>query len=285
MTPEQHPNVFAAPDPYRHPHEAARTAPWGGAAHGGYGWAPPPRPRNGLGLAALVTGAVGAGVGMTVVLSPLGVVLGAVAMVLGVLGLRRVRTGAADNRGQAMAGLWTGAGATLVSAALSVVLVLGVAGMFDFVEVSSDAGTADIPAVAGETVVYDDGLTVVAAEAAVEPGPEEARVVLTLTLANDGRETADLRDGDLEIYLDGSLVPAGGIAQPVPAPAELAPGARATVELALQAPEDTGLLGLDYAPGLDYDYGFWEFDLPGGDGTGETGGQDGEPDEVTAVSL
>ncbi|WP_031508319.1 hypothetical protein [Streptomyces megasporus] len=282
--PERHPDPFTAPDPYRSPYGTPHGTTWGGAygTHGAYGRAPGPRPRNGLGLAALITGAAGAATGLTVLLSPLGAVLGVVAVVLGVLGLRRVKAGAADNRGQALAGLWTGTGAVLVSAALSVVLVVAVMDLFTFIRVTSPAGTADRPAAAGETVVYDDGFTVTAASVTAEdggePGTEPLRVVLALTLAHDGVETADLRDGDLEIHLDGVRVPVDAVSRPTSAPKELAPDERTTVELALWAPRGTQIVSLDYAPGLDYDYGFWAFDLSVPDGAEE-------PDGVTTVSL
>jgi hypothetical protein len=46
--------------------------------------------------------------------SPLGVLLGLVAVILGILGIVRVNRGQADNRGQAVAGLVTGALALVV---------------------------------------------------------------------------------------------------------------------------------------------------------------------------
>ena len=61
----------------------------------GYGAAPTARPRrNGIGTAALV--------------------IGVVALVLGIVGLVRANRGQADNRGQAVAGLVTGALALVV---------------------------------------------------------------------------------------------------------------------------------------------------------------------------
>jgi membrane-bound ClpP family serine protease len=80
---------------------------------GGYGGAyPGARPRqNGLGTAALVLGVVGLVLVILILFSPVGVVLGLLAVIFGIL---RVNRGEADNRGQAVTGLVTGALALVV---------------------------------------------------------------------------------------------------------------------------------------------------------------------------
>lgn len=65
----------------------------------------PPAPRNGLGTAALVLGAFS--IPLLVLLGP-GLVAGVVAIGLGVLGLRRVRHGEADNGRAARGGIALG---------------------------------------------------------------------------------------------------------------------------------------------------------------------------------
>jgi len=64
----------------------------------------PTRPRNGFGIAALVTGIVG--VVLAVLL--IGVLFGIAAVVLGIIGLRMAGRGEATNRGMAIGGIVTG---------------------------------------------------------------------------------------------------------------------------------------------------------------------------------
>ena len=88
---------------------------------------PPPTRvvRNGLGVAALVLGILS--LVFMFVFPPIGVILGILAVVFGILGVRRVRRGEATNRGQAMAGGITGGIGLVVSVAL-----LAVVGAFIF---------------------------------------------------------------------------------------------------------------------------------------------------------
>jgi hypothetical protein len=85
--------------------------PAGGYPPGGY---PAAGRRNGIGVAALVVGVVALVLVLLLLFSPLGVLLGLIAVVLGILGLVRANRGEADNRGQAVAGLVTGAIALLL---------------------------------------------------------------------------------------------------------------------------------------------------------------------------
>lgn len=81
----------------------------------GFQPAPPPPPggvpnqgqQNGLGLAGMITGIASIVLGLC--LAFLGVIGGAVAIVLGVLGLKKVNAGEANNRGMALAGIICGA--------------------------------------------------------------------------------------------------------------------------------------------------------------------------------
>src|SRR5215217_6973832 len=75
---------------------------------------PAARPRrNGMGTTALVIGVVALTL-VLLLLSPLGALLGLVAVLFGILGLMRANRGEADNRGQAVAGLVTGGIALLL---------------------------------------------------------------------------------------------------------------------------------------------------------------------------
>ena len=83
----------------------------GGYQAGGY---PAARGRrNGMGTTALVLGVVALVLVILLLFSPLGALLGLLAVLFGILGLIRVNRGEADNRGQAVGGLVTGAIALL----------------------------------------------------------------------------------------------------------------------------------------------------------------------------
>ena len=85
--------------------------PAGGYPQGGYPAAG--GRRNGIGVAALVFGVVALVLVILLLFSPLGAFLGLLAILFGILGLIRANRGEADNRGQAVAGLITGAVALL----------------------------------------------------------------------------------------------------------------------------------------------------------------------------
>jgi hypothetical protein len=70
--------------------------------------------RNGMGTTALVIGVVALVLVLLLLFSPLGALLGLLAVLFGILGLIRANRGEADNRGQAVAGLVTGAVALLL---------------------------------------------------------------------------------------------------------------------------------------------------------------------------
>jgi hypothetical protein len=76
-------------------------------------------PRNGAGVAALTIGLVALTLVLTVMLFPVGGLLGVVAMLLGMVGIGRAARWRAFNRGQAVAGLLLGALALLLSGVLA----------------------------------------------------------------------------------------------------------------------------------------------------------------------
>ena len=93
----------------------------------GYGTYPRAQPRrNGMGTTALVLGAVALVLVVLILFSPLGALLGLLAVIFGILGIVRVNRGEADNRGQAVAGLITGA----LALVLGLVFVISIGTFF-----------------------------------------------------------------------------------------------------------------------------------------------------------
>jgi hypothetical protein len=76
--------------------------------------APQARPRNGLGVAALVLGVASLVAAVSFVLFPLGLLGGLVAAILGGIAAARGREGGATNQGQAIAGIVCGVLALVV---------------------------------------------------------------------------------------------------------------------------------------------------------------------------
>ena len=107
------------------------------ADYGRPGWPAESRPRNGMGTAALVLGIVG----LVLSFFLIGGLLGLVAVILGIVGLRRVRRGEANNRGVAIAGIVTGALAILVAVVVGVFLAENADEIEDLGDCLEDADT------------------------------------------------------------------------------------------------------------------------------------------------
>ncbi|GAA1653029.1 DUF4190 domain-containing protein [Georgenia ruanii] len=96
---------YGAPQ-YGQPGEPYAGTPYGATAHGG--------PRNGLGVAALVIGIIAVLLAWVPFVGLLGLVGGVVAIILGAVALSRVGRGEATNRSQSIAGIVLGALAVLL---------------------------------------------------------------------------------------------------------------------------------------------------------------------------
>ncbi|MDT0269312.1 DUF4190 domain-containing protein [Streptomyces sp. DSM 44915] len=239
------------------PAGAPAPGPWAG-----YGaplpWPPPPVPlrqRNGTGVAALVLGVLGASVCWTYFLSPLGLALGALAVAFGLIGSGRAKRGAASNRPVALGGLWTGAGAALVGAVLTTLLLVDV---LRVTEVDSAAGS-DYLAEPGDEVVFADGLVVTLARP--RPGGTAHEVLLTVTVDNrtDGFVTLD---DELRALDDGEMLPRDYVARVPGAAGEVAPGEVAEVEYRVSLDPGMTALAVDYRPADAYAWGYWFVFLP-----------------------
>jgi membrane-bound ClpP family serine protease len=79
----------------------------------------PPR-RNGMGTAALILGILGLVLVVLILFAPLGAFLGLLAVIFGIVGMVRAGRGEADNRGQAIGGLVTGAVALVIGLILAI---------------------------------------------------------------------------------------------------------------------------------------------------------------------
>jgi hypothetical protein len=85
--------------------------------------APPPaapKPRNGMGVAALVIGVASLVAAASFILFPIGLVAGLVGLVLGIIALTRGRARGATNGGQALAGVICSVVALIIAIDLSV---------------------------------------------------------------------------------------------------------------------------------------------------------------------
>jgi Na+/H+ antiporter NhaD/arsenite permease-like protein len=76
--------------------------------------------RNGMGTTALVLGVVALVLVVLLLFAPLGAFLGLLAVLFAIIGLIRVNRGEADNRGQVVTGLITGAIALLLGVVLTI---------------------------------------------------------------------------------------------------------------------------------------------------------------------
>ncbi|MDT0341117.1 hypothetical protein [Streptomyces litchfieldiae] len=271
------PGGFAAVSPQR-PLPPPAPGGWGGHPGAPGGWPPPyAGPRNATGTAALVLGVIAATLCWTFVFSVLGLVLGVLAVILGLIGTGRARRGTATNRGVALGGVWTGAGAAAVSAVLTVLFVIWVT---DPIVVESEAGSAHL-AGAGDEVVFEDGLVV--SLAAPERDAADGTVTITVRIANEGGGEADLDGAEFDAFVNEDRLGEGQLWRGADWPATLASGASAEVDYRVELPTpETAVVSVDFAPGDEYEFAFWDLDLPGGgsggdpdDGSGDTGGSGG----------
>ncbi|MFD7512591.1 hypothetical protein ACFV5N_25090 [Streptomyces sp. NPDC059853] len=229
---------------------------------------PPGPPRNGLGIASLILGVSAAALCWTFYLSPVAVVLGLPAVILGAAGAARARRGEATNRLPALGGLWTGAGAAAIGAVLSVLLM---GSLLKVVDVTSEAG-AELLAGAEVTVRYGDGLTVTMPEP--ELSTSGAVATVEIRLRNEGDGAAHLGGTELYVLVGDRELPDRDVRLETPLPGSLEPGQNWTARYTVTVPAGAHEFGLDFAPGRGYAFGYWQLPLPGAAGSGEDGDAD-----------
>ncbi|MFC9328783.1 DUF4190 domain-containing protein [Kitasatospora sp. NPDC057015] len=173
---------------------------------------PGPVPRNGLGVAAMVLGIVGMVLALTLVLFWFAWLLALVAVVLGVIGLRLCRRGAATNRGAAMAGVILGVLALLVSSGVGTFMGVAVYRSVQADRAKQQSRAADEKArqlTFGQSYTTADGLKITVAKPETgaprldvlpaESGVQAVRVVVTVV--NTTAEPRAMHPGML--YLKG----------------------------------------------------------------------------------
>ncbi len=135
------PNYAAGPYPgtYPPPPTPGGYPPAPPQPYAGYGAPMPAAPKNGLGIAALILGLLSLPAVFSVVG---GFALGILAVILGFVGYRRARSGAATNGGMAIAGVVLGILGIIVSAVMIAVGVWGfnTFGGRDLMDCLRDAG-------------------------------------------------------------------------------------------------------------------------------------------------
>ncbi|MFI8179532.1 DUF4190 domain-containing protein [Actinacidiphila glaucinigra] len=239
------------------------------------GWAPPVA-RNGVGLTAMILGIVGAVLAISCFGAFLGLPLGIAAVVCGIVGLRIARRGEATNRPQALTGLILGIISVVLAGGMIALVVGGIdEGWFDGPGgddlVTSRNADWETPLDADGTALYDDGVHVTLSDvqrttdlpdSMLEGG---TAVTFSIELENTGDGIADLSESEITAYGDDfedeSL---RDLTTGVGLPDELAPGERATREITVVVPEgdDDGTFQVEVAPGYEYDYTYWNLDVP-----------------------
>ncbi|MFF1646365.1 DUF4190 domain-containing protein [Streptomyces sp. NPDC058240] len=249
--------------------------------------------RNGLGIAALVLGVIGAVSGLIPFLFWLAGILGLIALVLGLAGRGRAKRGEATNKGMTTFGAVLG----LISLILAVVgAVITFKAVDDAVndlnKAVSDTTASAKPKPggdsakggadkkkdtgkaleAGDSAVYDDDLTVTVGDAASytpdayaaghTKGQKAYRVAVVIE--NAGKEKFDAalvsvsaragQDGvDAEQIFDNKV--GTGFSGTV------LPGKKVTVQFAFDTPADAKNLTVEVNPGFTYDASQWDLKL------------------------
>ncbi|WP_407561513.1 DUF4190 domain-containing protein [Streptomyces sp. 184] len=222
-----------------------------------YAWVPPPGLRNGSGTAALILGVIGAVLAFTLLLSPLAVILGGLAIGFGIVTIRRVRRGEARNRASGLWGIWLGGVAAVVGVGMSILLVVLAVDFFAPVSPETESAVE-----AGETVRFDDGLEVTVEAERIRGDFLEVRV----RVENGTGELATLANSDVSAYPIGSdadyLEQESGHGLPF----TLAEDHVATGTYRFVLDEGLDEVEFEVSPGGPYEYAYWWTDLDGRSG-------------------
>jgi hypothetical protein len=237
-----------------------------------YGAWPPPAVRNGFGTAAMVLGIIAVVLGIACIGAFLGLPVGLGAIVFGVIGLRIAKRGEATNRSQALTGLILGIVASVISAAMIAVILLGaLSGTFDSWDtgsgsaISADSGDYGDPLSEDDTATYDDGLLVtvssVQSTSALKTLTDGGTALtFTVTLVNHGDTAVDLSESEISAYADPDAEDTlDDLSTDKGLSGSLAPDESASTTVIVVVPaDDDGTIEIEIAPGYDYDYVYWD---------------------------
>ncbi|MEV0375961.1 DUF4190 domain-containing protein [Streptomyces sp. NPDC050636] len=258
-------------------------------------WAPPtdypspdfrgpisPFPRqanNGLGVASLTTGIIGIVLGFVPFLFWLSGILGALALIFGLIGHSRARKGLATNKGMALAGTILGGLAVLlaiVGLVLTVVFVRHAADRardenrrWGMPTAAPSTPVAHKPLRFGAARKYEDGVTVTVAKPAqykldsYSVGHEKGNlaVQVKVTIVNGSKKTIDITSA-LPTVRDANGAAVGNIfdgnSATKPFSGKLLPGKQAVSQFTYSVSRDGAKeLQLEVGPDGDHEDGIW----------------------------
>ncbi|MFD7894365.1 DUF4352 domain-containing protein [Streptomyces sp. NPDC059743] len=244
--------------------------------------------RNGLGIASLVLGIIGAVSGLIPFLFWLAGVLGLIGLILGLAGRGRAGRGEATNKGVATSGVVLGLLA-LVLAAVGAFLTFKLVGdaVKELDEATSSVSSAPKAAGgtdgkdgggkseilgSGDSAVYDDDLTVTVSEpTAYTPGEYAVghtkgnkAYKVTVVIENAGKKKFDAglatviaRAGEDGVEAESIIDDTTGIGFG----GTVMPGKKATVLFAFDAPSAAKALTVEVSPGILHDSSQWDLKL------------------------
>lgn len=231
--------------------------------------------RNGLGVASLILGIIGALSGIVPFLFWLAGVLGLLALILGLVGRSRAKRGDATNKGVAVTGAILGVLGLILAVVGAILTFMFVGDVVKDVAKSTSPknnGPVGKPLAAGDTAVYDDGLSVTVSapkkyspsDTAVGHTAGNTAYQVTVTLENTGKKKADTtlfttdaragaKGAKAEEIIDGTVGdgPSG----------QILPGKTVTVTLAYDTPPAAKTLDVTVSPDVLHDETEWDLKL------------------------
>lgn len=254
------------------------------APQGPTGAPAPQAARNGLGVAALILGIIGALSGIPMILFWLAGPLGILALIFGLVGLSRAKKGQATNKGVAVTGTILGALALVLAVVGVIVTVLAVNKAVDEVhqqveqssgQPKNGSGQSAQDLGPGETAKYNNGVQVSVSKAApytVDPstvvsGHTQGNKAykLTVTIKNTGSKSFDKPLVQTKARVNGKEAEEvdddkHGILHHDFGNA-ISPGESASVEMVFDAPPAAKQLDVEVTPDLMLDAVSWKLAL------------------------
>ncbi|MBZ4014602.1 DUF4190 domain-containing protein [Streptomyces purpurogeneiscleroticus] len=255
----------------------------------------PQAARNGLGIAALVLGVIGALSGLIPLMFWFAGTLGLLALIFGLVGRGRAKRGQATNKGVALAGALLGIASLILSVVGAVITFTAVKDTVDEINKSLETSTAQPKSGgsegedaagtggdskdaegealhAGDTAEYDTGLSVTVSKAtaynvgefAVGHKEGQKAYKFTVQLENKGKEKFDstLTLVEARAGKDGKAAEQifdGTVGEGFNG--KILPGKSASVEFAFDTPAGAKNLDVEVSPGLEHEASQWDLGL------------------------